>query len=295
MTREALVIGAQGLIGRYLTQALTKAGITWQGTYGKRENSSLLKLDLFKEAEIKEVLLSQAPRVVFLCSNLSGGVDFSENHPELAQTFYVNAAQHLGTYCKEIQSHLFFISSDYVFNGENAPYNEEASPQPLNVYGRTKLEAEEWLKKHLSDVLIIRTTNVYGWDPETITPNYMMQLYRTLKENKPFFAPSYLSGQPTYAFDLAQAMVELYQKKAKGIYHIVGESVVNRWKWALHACDVFNFDRKLIQECTTPPSSFVPRPLKSQLNCQKFKSSFQTILHDLLEGLTLMKNDMRQK
>src|SRR3989338_1850382 len=176
MNPEALVIGANGLIGRYVTKALTKASISWKGTYCKRPDASFLKLNFLEEEEIKNILFSLTPKVVFLCSNLAGGVDFSQRHPKEARAFHVQALQKLGVYCHEIQAFLFFISTDYVFDGTRGPYEENASPCPLNVYGRLKLEAEEWLQIHLSNYVIIRTTNVYGWDPDSVTPNYLMQL-----------------------------------------------------------------------------------------------------------------------
>lgn len=290
---ESLIIGANGLVGRRLRDILTRDSVTYIGTYNKRREDDLLELDITDSRKLGELFGRYSPKVVFNCANLSGGVDFCERNPKEAADFHLNATKEMGARCKDIKAKFIFISTDYVFDGKNGPYKEDDPVNPLNLYGRLKLGAEEWIRSNLSDYLIVRTTNVYGWDPQTQTPNYIMGLYRALSQGKNFNAPSFLWGNPTYAADLAGAIVELYLKKANGIFHIVGSSFINRFEWAMKTCHILGLDSSLISEIKDPSPNMVPRPLKSWLANDKFKRSYQTRLHDVDSGLTIMKESMQ--
>lgn len=292
---RAIVIGANGLVGRRVGKMLSGKRIPWKGTYHKRHEEGLARLDITDPAEIEGLFEKYSPQVVFQCANLAGGVDFCESNPTLAAEFHLSVTKDIAYHCGKIGAALLLISTDYVFDGTKGPYREDDEPDPLNVYGTLKLEAERWLAAHLKSHLIVRTTNIYGWDPATVTPNYIMGLYRSLKAGTPFNAPSFLWGNPTYADDLAAAMVELYEKKAGGVYHVVGPTLIDRFEWARHACKILGLDASLLKEVKAPLPTMVPRPLKSWLNTDKFMRSFKTVLHDADEGLELMKREMGDK
>lgn len=289
---ESVVIGANGLIGIQVGKALSRNKTEWVGTYNKRTEGGLLRLDIADSGDVKDFFSQYSPKCVFHCANLAGGVDFCERNPETATAFHLNATKEIGNYCRQAGSTLVFVSSDYVFDGTKGPYKEEDPTNPLNLYGRLKLEAELWIQDNLKKYLIIRTTNVYGWDPGTVTPNYIMNLYLTVKDKKIFNAPSFLWGNPTYVKDLAGAMVELYIRGASGLFHIVGSSFINRLEWAIEACSVLGLDKALVNEIKQPSAATVARPLKSWLSAGKFKDSYRTILHDVSSGLELFKSDM---
>jgi dTDP-4-dehydrorhamnose reductase len=181
-----------------------------------------------------------------------------------------------------------------VFDGKNAPYNEEDKTNPLNLYGKLKLDSEKWITNQVSKQLIVRTTNVFGWDPKTATPNYMMNLYRAIEENKQFNAPSFLWGNPTYVDDLSSAIIELCEKEMTGIFHVVGSSFINRYDWALKACEIAGWNKSLIKEIIDAPENMVPRPLKSNLSTDKFRNLCKTKLNDVNKGLELFVKSMNE-
>jgi dTDP-4-dehydrorhamnose reductase len=289
---ECMVIGANGLVGRRIGKLLSEMKISWAGTFCKRAGKGLVQLDITDTARAHELITGLSPRAVFHCANLAGGVDFCESNPGIAEDFHLNATKNIARECAGTGAMPVFFSTDYVFDGLNTPYKEYDPPNPLNLYGRLKLSAENWIRDNLKNHLIIRTTNVYGWDPETTTPNYIMSMYRALKDGKFFNAPSFLQGNPTYVGDLAQAALELYNRKAAGIFHVVGGSLVNRYEWAKDACEVLGLDHSLLREIREAVPGMVKRPLKSWLNTDKFAKSYRTVLHDLPSGLKLMRQDM---
>jgi dTDP-4-dehydrorhamnose reductase len=290
---ECLVIGANGLVGRCLGRALSRNGIKWSGTFYSRQEDGLYRLDVTDKGKIEKFIAKVNPRVIFNCANLAGGVDTCESNPEKAKKFHLDSIRTLADVSSKIDAAFVFVSSDYIFDGTRGPYREADRPNPLNLYGRLKLEAEEFIKKNVKKHIIARTTNVFGWDPETRTPNYIMNLYRTIKAKKRLNAPSYLWGNPTYAEDLAEAISELYTKKASGVFHVVGASFINRYEWAKASCEILELDFGLVNEVRDPPANMVPRPLKSLLNTDKFTSSYSTVLHDVYGSLKLMRRAMR--
>lgn len=289
---ECLVIGANGLIGRRISRSLSDKNIVWIGACNKRQESELMKLDITNPKEVDALFLNFRPKAVFHCANLSGGVNFCELNQKAAKDFHLIATANIAAHCRDIGALMVFMSTDYIFDGGKSFYNEEDHAAPLNLYGRLKLQAENWIVENLKRYLIIRTTNVYGWDPKTETPNYIMGLYRKLKNQEPFYAASFLWGNPTYVGDLADAVVELYMKEASGIFHIVGSSFINRFKWAIEACKILGLDSELVLEARQPDSGGVLRPLKSCLNADKFKKGYQAPLCDVSSGLKLMRQDI---
>lgn len=289
---ECLVIGATGMIGRHVGGVLRERGIPWQGTCYRKPVAGLLPCDITRAADIHRILSTCRPRAVFHCANLTGGVDFCESHPQAARVFHVEATQAIGTRCQELDAAMVFFSTDYIFDDSRPPYSEEDAPHPLNVYGKLKLEAEQWIRQHLKKYVVIRTTNVYGWDPHSSTPNYLMSLYQTVTRGKSFQAPSFLWSSPTYADDLARAAVELYVKQACGVFHVVGGVALDRFHWALEACRVLGLDASLVKEIARPSATMVPRPLNARLRTDKFTSAYDTPLRDAAAGLASMKSSM---
>lgn len=289
---QCVVIGANGLVGGQVTKILNANNIPWIGTYNHRAQAGLIQLDVTNKKQVREIIMDTKPDVVFQCANLAGGVDFCENNPNMAKAFHLDAVITMGKVIHEINAYFTFISTDYVFDGTSPPYKESDQPNPLNYYGQMKLAAEQWILDNLPRSVIVRTTNVYGWDPQTVTPNYVMSMYRTLSAGNEFFAPVFLKGNPTYAADLAAALVELYEKGASGVYHVVGTSYVNRVEWAKLACKAFGLDVNLIKEKNHMSQDMVPRPLNSYLHTGKFMASYKTPLHSLEQGLELMRNEI---
>lgn len=297
MTRSALrapclVIGANGLIGRRIGAVLGSRGVPWVGTSIQATPEGLRRLDITDPAQVAQVFRALDPGAVFHAANLAGGVDACETNPIPATAFHLDATRTIAAQCRERGAAMVFISTDYVFDGTRGPYHEDDAKHPLNLYGTLKLAAEEWIRSQVPAHVIARTTNVYGWDPATATPNFVMGLYRAHREGRPMNAPSFLWGNPTWAGDLAAALVELADRGATGVYHIVGSSLVHRLEWARRACEVLGLDASLLREVATPSPTMVPRPLKSWLDTGKFRGECSTPLHDLEQGLVLMKREM---
>ncbi len=289
-----LVLGANGLIGKAITRRLADRK-EWVGTCFRREVPGLICLDITSPESLKSIFSRTEPDCVINCTGLSGGVNFCEKNPRKAARFHLDATALIGKLCEDYHASMAFISTDYIFDGTRSSYKEDDEPNPLNIYGELKLKAEQWIKQNVTRHIITRTTNVFGWDPETVTPNYIMSLYRAVTSRNQFKAPSFLWGNPTYVDDLALAIIELYSLRANGVFHVVGSSLINRYDWALKACNMAGWEKSLVIESATPPDNMVPRPLKSNLDTSKFQKLSKTKLRNVDEGLKAFFQEARKK
>ncbi len=292
--KNILIFGGNGLVGQsfkklYASQEDTKVFTTSRNPNSEGE----LKCDITKKEDLKNCFEQSKPSTVINCTNLAGGVNFCENNKELSQQFHFQANVEIGELANEYNAELVLISTDYVFDGSESPYKEEDKTNPLNEYGRNKLAAEQWIQANVNRYVIARTTNVFGWDPNTKTPNFLMQLYFKLKNNEAVEVPSFLFGNPTYANDLTGGIKAILDKKKYGVYHVVGSSNVNRYEWAKLFCKTLGFNESLIKEIAAPMEGGIKRPLISNLNTNKLKDVLGNHLSDVHEGLSAFKKDMQ--
>ena len=289
-----LILGANGLIGQQFVRLCKEKGIDHVGTRYSRPAKGLILFNQLEFGRIPKVFAEVSPTVVVNSIGLAGGVNFCEENPGIGREYHVDATKIMVDWCRQNSVVFVYISTDYVFDGNNPPYKEDDKTNPLNLYGKLKLEGEQYIRANLERYVIARTTNVYGWDPETPTPNFLMYLYQTLQKGKTFNTPSFLFGNPTYARDMANAILELIDKKHYGLFHIVGSGYINRYDWAIKFCELAGLDKGKIVEVKEPPQNIVPRPLRSNLNTEKVQAILETKLHDVDEGLQLLIEEMKK-
>ncbi len=289
-----MILGANGLIGRRFMKGCDEKGIPWTGTCFSRKAEGLITFDQKDLANIPVFLDRVKPDLVIDAVGLAGGVNFCEAQPEIGRKYHVDATIAKTDWCRDNGAAFVFISTDYVFDGKNPPYKEDDGVNPLNRYGELKLEAERYIQTNLERFLIARTTNVYGWDPETRTPNFLMHLINTLKTRDRIKVPSFLYGNPTYAGDLAVGIIDLLENQRFGLYHIVGPENINRYTWAGKCLDAAGIKGKVLEPVKKPPEDMVPRPLNSNLDTTKFSSNSMIPMHNVDDGLRLFVEDMKR-
>jgi len=288
-----LILGANGLIGRHFVRLCKEKGIDYLGTRYSRESEGLIPFNQLEFARIPVFFDEVSPTVVVNGIGLAGGVNFCEENPAIGREYHVDATKIMVDWCRRNSAVFVYISTDYVFDGENPPYKEEDETNPLNLYGRLKLEGEQYTRANLERYVIARTTNVFGWDPETKTPNFLMSLMDMLKDKDIIKVPGFLYGNPTYVGDLASGIMDLIEKQHYGLYHIVGSENINRFDWALKLVGMIGLKGKTLERIDTPPVDMVPRPLRSHLDTGKFRKVSNVKLHDVEEGLKLFIDEMQ--
>lgn len=285
-----LVIGASGQVGGHLLKELKSTGNEVVGTYYRHPFASLAQLNLCRPADTKNFITKLEPDIIYLPASLANA-DYCELHPDEAFEVNVKAVKHVVAATNEIGARLVYLSSDYVFDGTAGPYAEDDEPNPISVYGRQKLQAEGEIAQNAADFLIVRTTVIYGWEPQG--KNFIYRLLNALRRNERIDIPQDQIGNPTYAPNLARAIIELAQHKRNGIYNVVGPELGSRYDFACEAARVFGFSEKLVNPVSSDRlKQTARRPLKAGLRVTKTAATASTPLISYHEGLRLMASEV---
>ncbi len=261
-----LVTGASGQLGQAL-QAIASQHSTLQLHFA---NSA--EADITNKENLEQVFNRLKPD---FCINAAAytAVDKAESEPEKAYLVNVTGAKNLAEVCKEYNTTLIHISTDFVFDGnKNTTYNEENETNPQGVYGKTKREGEQEIKKELSAHYIIRTSWLYS----EYGNNFMKTMIRLGKERDSLSVVNDQTGTPTNANNLAEAILQIIEsgKKKYGIYHYSNEGVAT---WYDFAKKIFEVNTITINLQPIPTSAYptpAKRPAYSVMDKNKIKTVF---------------------
>lgn len=214
------------------------------------------------------------PDIIVHCGALTH-VDYCEQHPEESYEKTVQSTLNLVEAARECGSTLVLLSTDYVFDGREGPYKETDAVNPLSVYGRHKLEAEQEVIKSGLPYLILRVTNVYG--DELRHKNFVSRIVEQCynRQHLTLKLPYDQFASPTNAMDIARAMYELLLHDKTGIYHICGSDFMNRVELALKVIGYFPGTSYTLEAVSTEQlGQPAARPLIGGFVKQKFVREF---------------------
>jgi dTDP-4-dehydrorhamnose reductase len=190
-------------------------------------------------------------------------VDGCQNDPPRAFRQNSEATRHVAAACRSLGSSLLYLSTDYVFNGrQREPYTEDNSPDPLSVYGASKLAGERHVAELGAAGCIVRTAWLFG----RARANFVEDILQRGERGEPVRVIADQVGSPTYAVDLAEKLAQLIERRAAGLYHVVNQGAVSRHQVALWLAERLGWPREQI----TPVSGAslagrAPRPAYSAL------------------------------
>ncbi len=261
---RVLIIGASGQIGGNIAALAVRRKIEVYGT--SRKGQGFVYLDLSDAGSVAAAFEKAKPDMVFLCSAMTH-VDNCERDPDLARRVNAAGAALVAGECRKAGAKLVYFSTEYVFDGKGGPYGEGDPVGPVCVYGSTKLEGER-AALDIKGALSVRTTVVYSHNPAS--KNFIMQLISNYRAGAKMRVPSDQFSNPTYAPELAAAVLDLAEKGACGIYNVVGPDWLSRYEFALKACAAFGFDPAFLEpKLTTELVQAAQRPLRAGLKTEK--------------------------
>jgi len=283
-----LVIGASGQVGGALNERFGSGG-AFVGTY-RSEGAAQTAGRVLDLAEVvarpvlAESLLDEVRPEVVVIAGAMTYVDGCEESGELAMRINRDAPAVIARVAHASGARTVFFSSEYVFDGESGPYSEEDAPNPLSVYGRSKLEGEAAVLAADPQALVLRTTVVYG--PEEQGKNSAYRLASLLNSGKTLLAAQDQISSPTYNRDLAEALAGLLEIGAAGIFNMVGPEVMNRLVFARRLAGAAGLDARLIEGVDTASlNQCAPRPLNAGLKIEKLRATLPVLhLHSVEEA-----------
>lgn len=244
MKQNILIIGASGLVGGTLYKEALNQGHSVLGTYYEHKQADLEKLDYGDVVEIEKII-SKFPCDFIFCPAGKVNVDWIEQNPEEAYKINVEKLKVLFEAAKMKKIQVVFFSTDYIFDGKGGPYFEDDTPNPINFYGKHKLEAENMAKKIFSEnCLILRTTWVFGCEMQE--KNFMYSVIKNLKANKEMKVPDDMTATPSYVKDLAKCALDLAKRKIYGTYNLTGGKVISRYNFAKIIAKAFDLNSSLL-------------------------------------------------
>jgi dTDP-4-dehydrorhamnose reductase len=285
---RALVIGASGQVGAALQARLTARGHSVTGTYHRVPQPGLLPLDVGDFVGVARLVAETMPDWVFCPAGLTH-VDFCEDHHEEAFRANRDAPAAAARAAASARAGFVYYSTEYIFDGVAGPYGEDDPPRPLSVYGRSKLEGERAVQDANPRALVVRTTVVYG--PEPQGKNFVYQLLRRARAGEPITVPADQRSSPTYNQDLAAATVEAAERALTGVLHVAGPTVLDRHAFALAVCAAFGLNPGRVTAVPTATlGQRAARPLNAGLKIERARGLLATPLRGPKEGLEAMRS-----
>lgn len=260
--KRILIIGATGLLGSRLME-IGEGRYEMHGTYNKDKpkGGNIHKMDVTKRAEVFSVIEGTKPDCVIDTAAVTA-VDYCETHPEETWLVNVDGTKNVAEACKRVGAKMIFISTDYVFDGRKLSYTEKDKPRPLNYYAKTKLIAEHVLEALDVNYIVARTAVLYGMGGLG-KESFVKWVIDKLRKKERIRIVSDQHNNPTYADNLAEILLTLYEKDANGIFHVTGADCLSRYEFAMRIASIFELDEKLISSTTTPElNQIAPRPEK---------------------------------
>ncbi len=262
---HALVVGASGQVGGALVEALGPERVL--GTTCRNPVEGCAHIDLRECAtrpEIAEGLFARGPFDVLFVAAAMTNVEACESRRDEALAMNRDGPRALVGAARAAGARSVLFSTEYVFDGAAGPYGEDDAPAPISVYGRTKLAGEAFARSADPDVLILRTTVVYG--PDAHGRNFAYRLASELGAGRSLNAPCDQVSSPTYNRDLAAAAIALVKAGVTGVVNVVGPETMDRATFARRLAAAVDLPTDRITDVRTESlGQLAARPLQAGL------------------------------
>lgn len=288
---NVLVTGANGQLGKEL-EFLFK-GYDDLSFYG----TDIDTLDITDKAAIKKYVLDHKIEFIVNCAAYTA-VDLAEDEKDKAYQINADAVENLAEVADINCIGFITVSTDYVFNGEFfKPLNEKQTPNPVSVYGKSKYEGEKKAILKYPFTIIVRTSWLYS----PYGKNFAKTILSLSQERDELTVVSDQIGTPTFARDLAQAIIDIILKSKKdfrkfaGIYHFSNEGVCSWYDFAYEIVRLSGNKCKITPVSTDKYPTKAKRPFYSVLDKTKIKSKFDISIPHWTESLALCIKELSTK
>lgn len=260
---KVFVTGVKGQLGHDIMLELAKRGIEGCGV-------DIEEMDITDPDAVKRVIGAASPDAVIHCAAWTA-VDAAEDNEEKCRLVNAYGTENIAKVCGERGIPMMYFSTDYVFNGEGErPWEPDDPAEPLNVYGLTKYEGEEAVRRYVPDQhFILRIQWVYGINGK----NFIRTMLKLSEDHDRLTVVDDQVGSPTYTPDIARLSVDMILTDRYGTYHVANEGLCS---WYEFAKEIFREAGKQVEVVPVSSEAYAAkakRPHNSRMNLRKVTDS----------------------
>lgn len=298
--KKIIITGASGVVGSNLVKnIITNKKYELICLFNENNiniNSCLnIKVDITNTEEVLE-LWKLKPDFIIHCAALTN-INFCENNQALAYNINVNGTKNIVELAKKAGAKLIYISTDAVFDGIKGNYNEEDSPNPMNIYGKTKHEGEKICMKNLVNSIIARIS-VFGFSLNEHRgdkkKSFIENIVYRLNNRKELVGFIDAKTSMIYVKYLGDILIKLFEKDLNGIFHIGGLQSLSKYEFMIRIAEIFGFDNSLIKKSSIESlnnNDHIRRPKDCSFDITKFINAINFKIPDLDNMLREFKKD----
>ncbi|HOZ38112.1 MAG TPA: SDR family oxidoreductase [Anaerolineaceae bacterium] len=293
MTR-LLITGASGMLGANLALLAQNRGYEVLGWTNSRPlvdaPFTTHAVDFSDQQALAQAFKAAEPNALINCA-AQANVDAAEKQPEHAFRINAEAAGELAQMARAANVPMIQVSTDAVFDGTQGDYKENDAPNPLNTYAKSKLAGEQAVAEANPEAAIARVV-FYGWSL-TGTRSLAEFFYNNLSAGKPVNGFTDMFFSPLYVGHLAEALLEMLEKRLCGIYHVYAPESLSKYDYGVRLAHEFGLDASLIRPISALNSDLLTRrSLNLSMNTDKLQAALGKPLQNQAEGLRALHADL---
>jgi len=247
---KILITGGTGLLGKYLIQGKGPENeilATYLGDYDMPDQKGVkyLKVDITDQVAQNKIFENFKPDVVIHTAAI-GSPDFAEKHRDLTWNTNIGGTRNLLTGSETCGAAFIYVSSNGIYDGDNAPYSEESVPVPVNIYGEIKLEAEQLVKRSSLKTAIVRPILMYGWNHSFERQNIVTLAIAKLTRGEEMSVYDDVYCNPLYSRSCATAIWAIIMQDKYETYNIAGANRVSVFDLVKETARTFKLNEALI-------------------------------------------------
>ena len=299
---KILLTGSNGLLGQKLVALIApESGFDLVATSrGKNRlpadelDYHYQSLDVTDKSQVMELISKHRPDAIIHTAAMTN-VDQCESDQEMCYTLNVETVSHMIEAARANGAFLLHLSTDFIFDGSFGPLDEEATPNPISVYGQSKLDAEKLLIDSDIDWAIARTVLVYGLAHDMSRSNIILWVKKSLENKTSIKVVNDQWRTPTLAEDLAMGCFLIVKKKAKGIFNLSGKDFLTPYEMAVKTAEFFDLDTSTMTKADSGSfSQPAKRPPKTGLKIDKARELLGYEPHSFEEGIALLAGQLQK-